>query len=225
MAVHFFGFLSVASKDLGRPKSAFLPRATGSQCRVGGIHLKWIRGSYNKHSRKTIITPPLPQPGSAVPSRRSRQLKGAGEELGMSYLRRKSTHGDSSDSPPPNTRLFTHNLMLQLVWRNYAVMSRSTSRCPLPRLPPHLHPLSRSHRDQPTKMSSFRLTDVAVPAHSSAYFMRVMQSVAGVVVLVKALHVIRHGRKKNEEGEKKPKKPSPAEKMYFISNKRVCFRF
>lgn len=136
MAVHFFGFLAVASKDLGRPKSAFLPRATGSQCRVGGIHLKWIRGSYNKHSRKTIITPPLPQPGSAVPSRRSRQLKGAGEELGMSYLHRKSTHGDSSDSPPPNTRLFTHNLMLQLVWRNYAVMSRSTSRCPLPRLPP-----------------------------------------------------------------------------------------
>lgn len=126
MAVHFFGFLAVASKDLGRPKSAFLPRATGSQCRVGGIHLKWIRGSYNKHSRNT----------AAVPSRRSRQLKGAGEELGMSYLRRKSTHGDSSDSPPPNTRLFTHNLMLQLVWRNYAVMSRSTSRCPLPRLPP-----------------------------------------------------------------------------------------
>lgn len=193
---------------------------------MGGVHLKWIRGSYNKHSRKTIITPPLPQPGSAMPSRRSRQLKGAVEEMGMSYLRRKSTHGDSSDSPPPNTRLFTHNLMLQLVWRSYAVMSRSTSRCPLPHLPPtSTLSLSRSHWDQPTKMSSFRLTDVSVPAHSSAYFMRVMQSVAGVVVLVKALHVIRHGRKKEEEEEKKPKKHSPAEKMYFISNKRVCFRF
>lgn len=110
----------------------------------GGVHLKWIRGSYNKHSRKTIITLPLPQPGSAVPSRRSRQLKGAVEEMGMSYLRRKSTHGDSSDSPPPNTRLFTHNLMLQLVWRSYAVMSRSTSRCPLPRLPPLTSTLSLS---------------------------------------------------------------------------------
>lgn len=55
--------------------------------------------------------------------------------------------------------------------------------------------------------------------------MRVMQSVAGVVVLVKALHVIRHGRKKKRRRRKNPKKPSPAEKMYFISNKRVCFRF
>lgn len=39
--------------------------------------------------------------------------------------------------------------------------------------------------------------------------MRVMQSVAGVVVLVKALHVMRHGRKKNEEGEKNPQKTLP----------------
>lgn len=39
-------------------------------------------------------------------------------------------------------------------------------------------------------MSSFRLTDVAVPAHSSAYFMRVMQSVAGVVALMKAPHLL-----------------------------------
>lgn len=33
----------------------------------GRVHLKWIRGSYNKHSHKTIIT----QPSSTVPSRYS----------------------------------------------------------------------------------------------------------------------------------------------------------
>lgn len=112
----------------------------------GRVHLKWIRGSYNKHSRKTIITRPLPQPASTVPSRYSSRLRGAVRRTGMSYLhRKKSTHKDSSDSPPANTCLFSHNLMLQLVWRSYAVMSRSTSRRPLhhqPAPPPSPPPLT-----------------------------------------------------------------------------------
>lgn len=51
-------------------------------------------------------------------------------------------------------------------------------------------------------MSSFRLTDGAVPAHSSAYFMRVMQSVAGVVVegLMKGPH-LRDAKKKDSPCE------------------------
>lgn len=102
-------------------------------------------------------------------------------------------------SPPANTCLFSHNVMLQLVWRRYAVMSQPqdvlctllTRPSPPLSLPPSRPPtLSLSHWDQPTKMSSFRLTDVAVPAHSSAYFMRVTQSVAGVVALMKAPHLL-----------------------------------
>lgn len=54
----------------------------------GRAHLKWIRGSYNKHSHKTIIT----HPGSTVPSRYSRQHRGAVGEMGMSYLHQKSTY-------------------------------------------------------------------------------------------------------------------------------------
>lgn len=86
----------------------------------GRVHLKWIRGSYNKHRHKTIIT----QPGSTVPSRHSTKQRGAVGEAGMSYRHRKSTHKDRPDSPPANTCLFSHNVMLQLVWRRYAVMSQ-----------------------------------------------------------------------------------------------------
>lgn len=60
--------------------------------------------------------------------------------------KKKYTETESVSSPH-NTFLFRHNLMLQLVWRSYAVVSRSTSN-PLP--PPtnplfFFHPLSLSH--------------------------------------------------------------------------------
>lgn len=94
-------------------------------------------------------------------------------------------HKDSSDSLPAYSWLFSHNVMPQLVWR----LAQPQPTAPTPPLlsPPCLY---LSHWDQPTKMSSFRLTDLAVPAHSSKYFMRVMQSVAGVVALMKAPHLL-----------------------------------
>ncbi len=100
----------------------------------GRVHLKWIRGSYNKHSHKTIIT----QPGSTVPSRHSGTTPRCCGRNGNVLSAPKSTHKDRPDSPPANTCLLSHNVLLQLVWRRYAVMSQPQDvLCPppLPSLP------------------------------------------------------------------------------------------
>lgn len=112
----------------------------------GRVHLKWIRGSYNKHSHKTIIT----QPGSTMPSRHSRTTWRCWERNGNVLSLPKSTHKDRPDSPPANTCLFTCNVLLQLVWRRYAVMSQPQDVL-CPPLPP---PLSHIEISQQKCLSS-----------------------------------------------------------------------
>lgn len=89
----------------------------------GRVHLKWIRGSYNKHSRKTIIT----HPDSAAPSRH--------RAVGKKTYALRERGGPARQQLTPARALV--NVMLQLVWRRL----RGFASQPAPPHP-HSHPLA-----------------------------------------------------------------------------------